>query len=376
MFPTVFEKGYGEYNESIDIWLWYPLMYLTSERTVVMLDGMWQYLIKSVLMADIQMDQYDATSNTRCKPHFTAMLNGVLIMKGEMTAQSIDMIAARVGLLKKFHSSAYKLFPTGCSSIPAVITSIEQVQLLSLSYDVNNRKHYSLSLVKAYNVMEMAPRVEFICDIFRILIWALSHDHYHQQESNNTFHLSPGVRTRTRNGHFITFLAGGICKEFGHHRLSQIDMDVIRVIYSLKLPNVEWGIVNDDDNGGHHPPPSSITITRVGSTLTHLGGSRGGGSRIRREDIFEQVSRGVEQLHAHGFAHCDICVDNIFIDDGDSEGGGGGGGGQAFLGDLEYCCGKDSKPRSDIRRADDRARTSEELDNIQLVKLKDELARL
>jgi hypothetical protein len=62
-------------------------------------------------------------------------------------------------------------------------------------------------------------------------------------------------------------------------------------------------------------------------------------------------------------------VDNIFVDDLED-------GGQAFLGDLEYCCGKDSKPRSDTRRADGRATTSEELDHIQLAKLKDELTSL
>jgi len=81
------------------------------------------------------------------------------------------------------------------------------------------------------------------------------------------------------------------------------------------------------------------------------------------------VSRGVAQLHANGFAHCDICVDNIFVDNLEE-------GGQVFLGDLEYCCEKDRKPRSDTRRADARAKTAEELDNIQLIKLKDKLASL
>ena len=64
MFPTVFELGYGEYNESIDLWLGHPLMSLTSEQAVVILDGMWQYLFKFVAMADILLDQHDASSDT------------------------------------------------------------------------------------------------------------------------------------------------------------------------------------------------------------------------------------------------------------------------------------------------------------------------
>ena len=347
MFPTVFELGYGEYNESIDLWLGHPLMSLTSEQAVVILDGMWQYLFKVVAMADILLDQHDASSDTRFRPDFTAMLNGVLVMKGEAKAVLTEMMASRNDLIKKFHSSAYKLFPSGCSSIPAVLTCNEQIQLFSLSYF---HRKYTMGLAKTYNVLEISSRVEFISDIFRILVWVLS-----QVNPVDCFHLPPGVRTRTRNGHHITLLAEGIFKEFDHNKLSQIEMDTIRTIYSLKLPNVEWGTVNG----------RSITITRVGSTLSDAIRVR----HLNREDVFEQVSRGIAQLHANGFAHCDICVDNIFVDSLEE-------GGQAFLGDLEYCGGKDSKPRSGTKRTDVRAKTAEELDNFQLVKLRDELASL
>lgn len=347
MFPTVFELGYGEYFESIDLWLEHPLISLTSEQAVVILDGMWQCLFKLVAMTNILLDQHDASSNAKCRPDFTAMLNGVLVMKGEAKAFLTDMIVSRDDLIKKFHPSAYKLFPSGCSSIPAVLTCNEQIQLYSLSYF---HRKYSMGLVKTYNVGVMPGRVEFISDIFRILLWVLS-----QANPVERFHLPPGVRTKTRNAHHITLLAEGIFKEFDRTKLSRIDMDAIRTIYSLKLPNVEWGTVNG----------KSITITRVGSTLVDAMRVR----HLSREDVFDQVSRGVAQLHANGLAHCDICVDNIFVDDLED-------GGHVFLGDLEYCCGKDSKPRSDTRRADGRATTAEELDNIQLAKLKDELASL
>jgi len=347
MFPAVFELGYGEYNESIDLWLAHSLLSLTSEQAVVILDGMWQCLFKFVAMADILLDQHDASSVSRFRPDFTAMLNGVLVMKGEAKALLTEMMACRNDLLKKFHSSAFKLFPSGCSSIPAVLTCNEQIQLFSLSYF---HKKYSMGLIKTYNVLEISSRVEFISDIFRILLWVIS-----QVNPVDRFHLPPGVRTRTRNGHHITLLENGILKEFDRNKLSQIEMDAIRTIYSLQLPNVEWGTVNG----------VSITISRVGSTLSDAIRVR----HLNRDNVFEQVSRGVAQLHANGFAHCDICVDNIFVDNLEE-------GGQVFLGDLEYCCGKDRKPRSDTRRADARAKTAEELDNIQLIKLKDKLASL
>jgi hypothetical protein len=81
-------------------------------------------------------------------------------------------------------------------------------------------------------------------------------------------------------------------------------MDVIGRIYSLKLPSVEWGTVNGE----------SITINRVGANLVNAFRDR----QLCRENIFDQVSRGVAQLHANGFALSDV-------DDGE----------HALLGDLE-----------------------------------------
>ena len=168
------------------------------------------------------------------------------------------------------------------------------------------------------------------------------HLEFISQQSNpiEHFHLPPGMLTRTRNAHYVAFLAVG-----SKNLITKNLVDVIERIFSLKLPNVEWGTVNGE----------SITITRVGANLVNAFRDR----QLCRENIFDQVSRGVAQLHANGFALSDV-------DDGE----------HAFLGDLEYCCGRDSKPRSDTRRADDRATTAEELDNIQLAKLKDDLASL
>jgi hypothetical protein len=88
-----------------------------------------------------------------------------------------------------------------------------------------------------------------------------------------------------------------------------------------------------------------------------------------RTEVYEQVRKAVGQLHSNGFAHCDICAENIFVDSVED-------GGALFIGDLEYCRNRNEKPPPDTRRADARAKTAEQLDNIQLENLKDELAKL
>lgn len=42
MFPSIFEFGYGEYNECIDLWLGHQLISFSSEQAIVAIDTMWQ----------------------------------------------------------------------------------------------------------------------------------------------------------------------------------------------------------------------------------------------------------------------------------------------------------------------------------------------
>jgi hypothetical protein len=176
-----------------------------------------------------------------------------------------------------------------------------------------------------------------------------------QTEPIERFHLVPDVRRRTRNSHHVTFLSRGIYKEFDHSKLSEINMEAIRTVYDLKLNNVETGTVNG----------RSITITRVGSKLIDAMRAR----CMDLEQVYNEMCLGVRQLHDHNYAHCDICVDNIFVDSVED-------GGHVFLGDLEYCRLKTDRPPANIRRGDNKARTAEELDNFQLEKIKDEIASM
>jgi tRNA A-37 threonylcarbamoyl transferase component Bud32 len=93
--------------------------------------------------------------------------------------------------------------------------------------------------------------------------------------------------------------------------------------------------------------------------------------RVRNLDrsfIFSQVDLAIKQLHAIGIAHCDICVDNVFVDSLAD-------GGAVFLGDLEYCRSTKSPPPVGVKRAHNVA-TAEALDLAQLEVFRDELAFL
>jgi|EP00975_Prorocentrum_lima_P038636 hypothetical protein len=346
-FPAIFEYGMTEYGSSLDPWLEHRLLSLTSEQAVVILDGMWQTVIKAITNVVVYLDEHDLSSQKKLRPDFTAMFQNCLVMKGEAKASQADMMASSGDLTRKFHKHAFKLFPKGCYSIPGVTTCNEAIAMYSITF-FNNR--FSQQLVKQYNVSEPRCRVDFTVDIFKILIWILS-----QTEPTEGSHLVPDVRRKTRNGHHITLLEDGILKEFDEHKLHNIQIAIIGAIYALNLPNIEHGRVNC----------KSITITRVGSRLRDAVRTR----HMDKSSVLAQVRSGVDQLHANGYAHCDLCVDNIFVDNQED-------GGAVFLGDLEYCRRKDEKPPVDIRRADPKAKTAEELDMLQLEKLKDELASI
>jgi hypothetical protein len=343
----VFQLGMADYQAAIDMWLHHRLLSFTSVQAVVVLDSMWQIMYKDISMAAIYLDENNWSSTMRLRPQFTAVLQGALVLKAQATTGSVDLTIIRDDLISKFHKMSYKQFPRGCSSIPAILTCNEKVQLFSLSYF---RKVYRMNLVKQYNVDILSGRVEFISDLFRILLWTIS-----QVDPVEGFHIPPGVQLKTRNGHHITLTAAGLLKEHcPSEERGEMSMEFIERVYSLQLGNVEHGTVK----GG------TCTITRVGARLEDA--LRAGW--LNRADVHAQVALGVEQLHANGIAHCDICVDNLFVDSAED-------GGRVFLGDLEYCCSKDSKPPTGLRRSDPRAETAEALDHIQLFNLRDELAR-
>lgn len=337
--PSVLECGRSEYATAVDQWLsdFASTLGLTSESGVVATDFLWQGILGKLCNLTVLLTT----------PDFTGMFNNSLVIKGEAMTDSSEIPTAISELIDKFHATAHLMFPSLCPVIPGIISSRQIISLHRIYFD-SFARHYRQDLVKQYRVLEFEERLRFIVDIFKIAIWIVS-----QTSPAPFFHLVTNVRIQTRNKHHVTLMRDGILKEFYLGSDRQIPMEIIRAIYNAKLPNVEQGIANS----------TTVTITTVGRRLRDVVRS----GEFEKRFVFAQVQEAVRQLHSLGIAHCDICVDNVFVNVvGDV----------VFLGDLEYCQLMVNPPPINIRRADSRARTAGELDLIQLDKFGDELALL
>jgi len=342
-YPDIFEFGEAEYKTSIDTWIECFGGSTTSETTVVANDLLWQKILQVLCHLTLMLNEKDPSSQIRLRPDFTALHLGILVIKGEAKCNVKEMETAISELIDKFHRSAHLLFPKDCPEIPGVATS-QQGSSIHRIYYAEGAFHEEL--VKSYQFHTEPGRVEFICDIFKIAMWIQG-----QVKPIAQFHLPPDVRMQTTNKHHITLKKDGLVKEFYHGQDYTAAIAHIKRIYEAKLPNVEQGFTNC----------TSITITTIGRRLRdaiHLHG-------LDKKAALDGAACAVRQLHAIGMAHCDICVDNIFVNLDTNV---------VFLGDLEYCRPMGDGPPVDIRRYDTAARTAKELDDLQLAKLQDELA--
>lgn len=339
-FPDVFVLGEGEYGAMVDAWLFAPVGSPTS------VDMLWQEILRLLCSLQVLLSDLDALSQLSLQPDFSAFHMNTLVIKAYAHSSAMEIRKAIAGMILRFHPSTCLQFPKHCPAIPGFATSKECISLHRIHHIDGV---FGQDFVKSYSLVTLPGRVDFIVDIFKIAVWIVA-----QREPLEAFHLTSGVRTKTRNGHHVTLLADGIVKEFHHDRLPTIPMAIICRIYNASLPNVERGVCNST---------SIITITSVGRTLKdalRIG-------RITKKKAMQQARQAVEQLHSIGIAHCNICADNMFVNVVDNV---------LFLGDLEYSCLKDSAPPSALRRSDPKATTAAELDLIQLRNLEDELALL
>jgi hypothetical protein len=347
--PSILEYGRSEYGFAVEQWLsdFAVNLGLTSESGVIANDYLWQGILGILCNLTLLLNQKDPSSQVKLRPDFTGLFNNILVIKGEAKTDSSEIPTAIAELIDKFHATAHFMFPSLCPVIPGIASSRQIISLHRIYYD-SVALCYCQDLVKQYRTLQLEERLKFIVDIFKIAIWIVS-----QTSPIQFFHLATNVRTQTRNGHHVTLMRDGIVKEFKLSSDRQIPMEIIRSIYNAKLPNVEQGTTNC----------TTITITTVGRRLRDVVRS----GELEKSFVFAQVQEAVRQLHSLGIAHCDICVDNVFVNVV---------GNVVFLGDLEYCQLMINPPPIGIRRADSRARTAEELDLIQLERLSDELALL
>lgn len=309
-FPQVFELGHAEYEGCIDMWL-QRLWTFPSETAVTALDQMWITVIEKCISGiNVLLNQHDDSSNWRMRPDTSLTLNGALVLKGEAKLLASDMDAAKAQLIDTFFPEAASLFPMQGNVTVGITTcsTTAAIYVISFSNDC-----FFAKLHRVYSVQtNVADRVCFIVDIFKIMRWIVA-----TTGPASQFHLTPSIRTRTRNGHFVTWTARGILKEFhGRHEGS---VEKMLKVYNAHLEHVEWGEAVPKTK-------NAVLITRVGIRL------RDALSRdlITHVAAIEHIRLALEELHDIGFAHCDVVVDNVFVHQG-----------VAFLDDLEYITPRD-----------------------------------
>eukprot|EP00732_Lithocolla_globosa_P001669 Lithocolla_globosa_v1_NODE_881_length_3142_cov_19.214772.p1 type:complete len:393 gc:universal NODE_881_length_3142_cov_19.214772:1917-3095(+) len=333
-FADVFENADTEYGASLATWLDH-LVVGDSEAAVVSLDNNWLCALTKCLCALVYRDEKDPSSLPRLRPDATIFLNGALNMKVEAKYLYADLARAEQELTVKMNSSSWRLLPRGCFSIPIVTSSATVVQLHTMYFDQTTRSFVLATPPRRYDVQDLSNRVSFVVDLFKLMRWMVV-----IPGPNQSFHLIPNVRRRTRNGHHVTWQRDGLLKEFLNP--VTVPLPLMKQVYAAQLPHVEHGTTVNSH---------AVLISRVGVQLRTALLDR----KVTPELAADHVQLALQELHSLNFAHCDVCVENTFVDDD----------GTVFLGDLEYLTPLNNAPPH-ITRVIGTPATAEELDKLQL----------
>jgi hypothetical protein len=314
LYPNVFELSASTVDLAVRSFLEHSKIG-QSETSTVIIDGHWLKALRRCLNGVyILQNEHDESSIQAKRPDSSVQVFSALALKGEAKFSIADLPIAFGELTSKFHRDAYKVFPKGCNSIVGITSCIDRIDMNIITYKPETRG-YTATMYRGYEVDEMPDRVAFLVDLMKVCRWMAS-----ITECNSAFHLTPNVRRKTNNGHHITWTVEGIFKEFDKHRDMTAAMMRMEQVYNQNPPllHVEHGrIVNRDLQN------QSILITRLGNRLTLANMTK---LRLTKEMVIAQVGLGLVELHNIGLAHCDISVENVFIDDQ----------GVVFLDDLEY----------------------------------------
>jgi hypothetical protein len=304
-FPNTLCLGRAEYDYNVDQWLVRSCTF-PSETAVTSLDQMWIGILHKCLGGvALYLNQHDPSSAVRIRQDTTLMKDGALLLKGEAKRDETEMESAKQQLLDSFFEGALACFPRSYQGVVGVTTCSTAASIYRIRWSDGR---FSLQLHRHYNLhVGPSERLCFIVDIFKIARWMVTVD-----APVSNFHMVPSVRRATRNGHHVTWCHRGILKEYHNPREHVIHR--ILEVYAHRLQHVEWGEAVPNNS-------NAVLITRVAVRLKDALAA----GQITQDDAIEHVRLAVGELHGVGYAHCDIVVENVFVDHG-----------VAFLDDLEY----------------------------------------
>jgi len=222
--------------------------------------------------------------------------------------------------------------------------------------ECDNRGVFAFRELANFQTDDLSGKVSMLVALVKLLRFAVA-----VPGPNSKFHLIPGIRRRTPNGHHVTWLRDGLLKEL-RAPLSSQRMVWLQTIYAAKCLHVEHGIVRNSGD---------VMITRIGPKLQDCIEGR----VVSKETAIHHIRAGIHELHQLGFAHCDISVHNCFVDTcGPSP--------VVFLDDLEYVRPLQDAPppvethNSRLPRGVAYPSTAQQLDLLQFESLQAEIERM
>jgi hypothetical protein len=279
MDSNLFELGDCEYGVAVDSFLEHQLVgnVGASEMTTVSRNADFLKIFDSCCGYMVYRDQVDPSSIVRKRPDDTIVYQGCVCLKNEAKGDQIEAQDARKELTDKLNPEALKVFPSNSQSIFGMTSFPNMINLYSIVFDPTSNK-FSTNLITSFDLRHLYERVRFIKAVFKIAEWISVVSGPHED-----FHLIPGVRRKTTNGHHITWSQDCLLKELKLHATDHSErtatMKCIGEIYAARLTNVEWGTVGE---------PNFLHVTRVGFMLRKaiLGGM------ISREKAVADVRAG------------------------------------------------------------------------------------
>lgn len=262
-----FELGDCEYGVAVDALLQHILVgnVGSSEMTTVSRNADFLKIFDICCGYMVYRDQVDPSSIVRKRPGDTVVTAGSVCLKNEAKAESSEAEVARRELTDKLSPDALRVFPANSQSIFGMTTFPNLINIYSIGFNSTINTFFTTFLC-TFDMRHLNDRVRFIKAVFKIAEWMSAVPGPHEE-----FHLVPGVRMKTPNGHHITWTKECLLKELKMRRTAKtraaiaeeeantlLTMRRIGDIYTAHLPNVEWGTVE---------LPNLLKVTRIGFML-------------------------------------------------------------------------------------------------------------
>jgi hypothetical protein len=313
----------------------------SSEYTTSSETQLWLAALVGCVGGVLYRDQHEGS-----RPDAVVMVGGAVALRVEEKYAEHQLDKAVTELTAKMPAESRALLPSGTSGFPGMAVSVSQCRLMHVEFSGGSWRSVH---VRTYNLGDMDDRVSFLVAVFQIARWMVGITG--PASGASAPGLPPGVRQRTRNGHWVTWCAEGLLKRFSRI-VGGDQLQRIASVYSAKMDYIERG---RRVNG------RSVCIWTVGVPI------RGMNPRASSERVMHDVHAALQELHSAGWAHCDVCVDNVFWVQSV---------GRFVLGDLEFVTPASESPPRVRRCPENRLGTALELDAWQLEGFSEELVSL